>query len=63
MSNEHIAADLRNIIDELDRVRRGLMVDAPRRATFVWADKAKANAERLLSQIDDDEREFREAAE
>lgn len=58
-----ISNELRAIIAELDHVRRGLMEDAPRRATFEWASRAKADAERLLTSVERDSGEFRQAAE
>ena len=63
MDNAIVANELRSIVDELDRVRRGLMYDAPRRTTFEWASKAKVNAEELLVKIEQENRTFRDAAE
>jgi len=63
MTNSEIVDGLRAIIVELDHVRRGIMEDAPRRATFEWANRALIDAKRLLANLESEVGEFRQAAE
>lgn len=63
MTTIEISHELRSIIIELEHVRRGLMNDGPRRATFEWANRAKTDAEQLLAVIERDVGAFVQAAE
>ena len=62
MEDGAIAEELPAIVVQIEAVRRSLMLDEPRRRTYLQAVKAQETAERLLSQATAD-RVYKFAAE